>query len=109
MEKEKNHQIIEDGKNDSSVNDALIKEDQPTSVADLSPLQNTHQVGTSGGDQRDYDIKPNIPDENHNDDPLKNAIGSKAKEPVEEPINDKKKDIKEPVINKNKLNLKSKK
>ena len=109
IKKENNDQIIEDGKNDPSVNAALIKENQPKSNADLSPLQNTHQVGTSGGDQRDNDIKPNTSGENYNEDPLKNAIGSKAKVPIEESLSEENKNIKDPTIIKNKSDLKKKK
>ena len=39
-------------KNDSSVKAALKKERQPVSAEDLSPLQNTSETGTTGGDQR---------------------------------------------------------
>ena len=108
-EKAKKHQIIEEGKNDQSVKDALKKEKQPTFDADLSPLQNTHQVGTSGGDQRDNDIKPNKSGENYNEDPLKNAIGSKAKVPIEESLSEENKNIKDPTIIKNKSDLNKKK
>jgi hypothetical protein len=34
------------------------KERQPTRAEDLSSIHNTHEVGTSGGDQRAKDDKP---------------------------------------------------
>ncbi len=43
---------LQAAKNDSSVKAALKKERQPISAEDLSPLQNTSETGTTGGDQR---------------------------------------------------------
>ena len=35
-----------------------VKEQQPSREGDLSPVHNTHEVGTSGGDQRAKDTEP---------------------------------------------------
>jgi len=37
---------------------ALVKERQPSMAGDLSSIHNTHEVGTSGGDQRSNDLDP---------------------------------------------------
>ncbi len=60
------------------VKHALIKENNPTSADDLSALHNTHEVGTSGGDQRAPDTKPD-------EDPA----NPKTPVPVEEPAPNK--------------------
>jgi|GEM_PF-3306517 len=46
---------LQAAKNDSSVKSALKKETQPVRTDDLSPLQNTSETGTTGGDQRATD------------------------------------------------------
>ena len=48
-------ETLREAKNDSSVTSAAKKEKQPMNPGDLSPIHNTHEVGTSGGDQRARD------------------------------------------------------
>ena len=48
-------ETLREAKNDSSVASAIKKEKQPVNPGDLSPIHNTHEVGTSGGDQRARD------------------------------------------------------
>jgi len=43
---------ISEAKNDPSVEEALKKENSPSTPEDLSHLHNTIAIGTSGGDQR---------------------------------------------------------
>lgn len=43
---------LETRKTDSAAKAAQKKEKQPANAEDLSPLHNTHEVGTAGGDQR---------------------------------------------------------
>ena len=62
------------------INQALKKEKQPTSPDDLSPIHNTHEIGTSGGDQRAPDVSPPAP-EAEDDQPGKPVRPI----PVEEP------------------------
>lgn len=50
---------LEQGKNDPSVKDALKKEKQPSNLDDLSPIHNTREIGTSGGDQRASETETN--------------------------------------------------
>jgi hypothetical protein len=45
-------ETLKQAKNDPAVKDALKKEKQPVTPDDLSPLHNTRETGTSGGDQR---------------------------------------------------------
>ncbi|MEJ7589824.1 MAG: hypothetical protein WKI04_19910 [Ferruginibacter sp.] len=45
-------ETLKEGKKDPSVQEALKKERQPGRSEDLSPLHNTREIGTSGGDQR---------------------------------------------------------
>lgn len=45
-------EALKQAKNDPSVIDALKKEKQPETTDDLSPLHNTREIGTAGGDQR---------------------------------------------------------
>ena len=48
-----------DGKLEENLTaDAQNKERQPTRAEDLSSIHNTHEVGTSGGDQRTKDDAP---------------------------------------------------
>ncbi len=49
------------GSNQNPVDQALRKEKQPTSSEDLAPIHNTHEIGTSGGDQRAPDKQPPVP------------------------------------------------
>ena len=48
-------ETLKAAKNDSSVTAATKKEKQPVTPDDLSAIHNTHEVGTSGGDQRARD------------------------------------------------------
>lgn len=66
------------------VKEALKKEISPTSADDLSVIHNTHEVGTSGGDQREPDIEPvkKPLNENDKDD---NPFAPQKPLPVEEP------------------------
>ncbi len=43
---------LKQAKNDPSVKAALKKEMQPVTPDDLSPIHNTRETGTTGGDQR---------------------------------------------------------
>ncbi len=43
---------ISEAKHDTSVEEALKKENSPSTPEDLSHLHNTIAIGTSGGDQR---------------------------------------------------------
>ena len=52
-------ETLEKGKNDPTVKEALKKERQPNTPDDLSPLHNTREKGTSGGDQRVRENEPN--------------------------------------------------
>ncbi|CAN5451976.1 hypothetical protein BH11BAC3_BH11BAC3_14120 [soil metagenome] len=67
--------LMKEEEKSNPVKDALKKEISPTSADDLSAIHNTHEVGTSGGDQRapdnqavknpsklnDYDNDPGTP------------------------------------------------
>lgn len=53
---------LQAAKNDSSVKAALKKERQPVSADDLSPLQNTSETGTTGGDQRATEEELKLPE-----------------------------------------------
>lgn len=54
LEKEQAKALEKTG-NDSSAKAAEKKEKQPSRPEDLSPIHNTHEIGTSGGDQRAKD------------------------------------------------------
>jgi len=45
-------QTLKESRSDPSVKDALLKEKQPATPDDLSPVHNTKEIGTTGGDQR---------------------------------------------------------
>ena len=49
---------LKKAKYDSAVQQALKKEEQPARPGDLSPIHNTKETGTSGGDQREKETTP---------------------------------------------------
>jgi hypothetical protein len=49
---------LKKAKYDSAVQQALKKEEQPARPGDLSPIHNTKETGTSGGDQREKETNP---------------------------------------------------
>jgi hypothetical protein len=49
---------LKKAKYDPSVQQALKKEEQPAKPGDLSPIHNTKEMGTSGGDQREKETNP---------------------------------------------------
>lgn len=61
-------ETVEKEKNNPVVKEALKKERQPNTPDDFSPLHNTREKGTSGGDQRVREHEPN--EENVPDDKL---------------------------------------
>ncbi|MEO6733138.1 MAG: hypothetical protein ABIN01_18075 [Ferruginibacter sp.] len=50
--KQKTKEALIEAKDDPSVKEALKKEQQPAKSTDLSPIHNTEESGTTGGDQR---------------------------------------------------------
>ena len=64
------------------VDQALKKEKQPSSAEDLSDIHNTHEIGTSGGDQRAPDVAPPVP-EGEDDQPGKPVRPIPVEEPGE--------------------------
>lgn len=72
----------DDGEQQNVIKEALKKEQQPKSADDVSPLQNTHAVGTSGGDQRAKDVKP---PKNNVDETDKDPSAPEEPAPIEEP------------------------
>jgi len=60
---EKNQEKMAESAKDPAAAAAAKKEIQPQRAEDLSPIHNTEEVGTSGGDQRS---KPSDPDETEN-------------------------------------------
>jgi len=51
---------FKEAKNDPAVKQAMKKEKQPGGADDLSPLHNTREIGTSGGDQRAREVDPKV-------------------------------------------------
>ena len=49
---------LKKAKHDPAVQQALKKEEQPARPGDLSPIHNTKETGTSGGDQRQKETSP---------------------------------------------------
>ena len=54
-EEQRRNPSDESGPQNDAVKQALKKEGQPARPEDLSPLHDNHQVGSSGGDQREPD------------------------------------------------------
>ncbi len=54
-------ETLKQAKNDPAVKEALKKEKQPVTTDDLSPLHNTREIGTTGGDQRASETELNDP------------------------------------------------
>lgn len=46
------NKTLREARQDSAAKDAQKREKQPSAPEDLSPLLDTHEVGSSGGDQR---------------------------------------------------------
>jgi hypothetical protein len=65
------------------VDQALVKEKQPTSPEDLSAVHNTHEIGTSGGDQRAPDVEPEKKEEEESEQPGKPVRPIPVEEPGE--------------------------
>ncbi len=72
-----------DSAKNTPVDQALKKEKQPTSPEDLSELHNTHEIGTSGGDQRAPDVEPEKNEEEDSEQPGKPVRPIPVEEPGE--------------------------
>ena len=71
---------------DNPPDNALVKERQPSTAEDLSSIHDTHEVGTSGGDQRANDQDPSQGAKKGQ--PLITNLGKEMVEPA--PIQDSK-------------------
>ncbi|MEO6230657.1 MAG: hypothetical protein ABJB11_01380 [Ferruginibacter sp.] len=80
--------LMKETEKSNPVKDALKKETNPTSADDLSAIHNTHEVGTSGGDQRAPDneaVKNPLNKDDNDNDPAAPQKPSPVEEPETEP------------------------